>query len=95
MLFPGRSDAARRSAQGPQTIADWAEAVVMHLRYAEEHCLEFWSQASKLDEQEVAELRLIESVYGARYDHSKSEAWLALDQFTMAVAKRLDVPSAG
>lgn len=94
MLFPGRSDAAQRRVQGPLTIADWAEAVVMHLRYTEEHCLEFWSQAAKLDEHEAAELRRIESIYCARYDHSKSEAWRALDEFTMAVADRLDVTSA-
>jgi hypothetical protein len=92
LLFPGRSPAGSEEAR---TAADWAEYVIGRLRAVEEVCDEFGTACDGLTEASNRNRSDLEAEYDAKYDGLKRWTWLAVSNFTDAVANRIDANDGG
>lgn len=84
MFFPGRSSKDTLDRHGPQTTADWAEAVVGRLQSMQNMCEEFWQHCEQTDNREASE-----DLATKDYRSARTAAWQAIDQFAVTGAKRV------
>lgn len=85
MFFPGRSGRETLGDLGPQTTADWGEAVVGRLQRTQIVCEDFWRDCDTDAEKRRAQ----EGTATMAYRAARDEAWVAIDRFAATAASRV------